>query len=69
VRYVSDVHRYNPRRRDDFYITTVRTSNAQNNVSVNSFRLFNLLPSSLKNVQAIGRFKFELKLYLIESMN
>ena len=63
---ISHIHSYPTRRRNDFYISTCRTSKAQNNVFYYGLLLYNELPPNLKNIDSVEIFKKTLKKYLTE---
>ena len=67
IRTGVDVHRYPTRNRNNFRVPFCRTVRAKANVFVQGLRLFNELPSSIKNIVQLNRFKNSLKLHIVNS--
>lgn len=59
-----DIHSYNTRNKSNFYLTLFKTNNQRNNCLYNCLKLFNDLPTELKNIENIGYFKKEIKTFL-----
>lgn len=57
IAYQRDIHRYETRRRSHFIIPQLRTNTGQNTALYRGYRLFNQLPSELKNIHNISTFK------------
>ena len=64
---VNNIHNYNTRQRDNFYINRCRTVLAENNVFYVGLRKFNVLPINLKQANSVSQFKRLLKIYLINN--
>ena len=65
ITYVSNVHSYGLRRRNDFYVPATRTSTAQKNIFSRGFVMYNALPNCIKNIRTLTDFKNRIRVYLI----
>lgn len=68
-KFASDVHDYNTRYRNNFYVRTVRTNFAQNNLFAKGLLAYNNLPANIKNTTNVKTFKIECTKYLRNYIN
>lgn len=61
LQLVSEVHEYNTRQRNNFYISHYQTSFGFANFFTRGMIAFNNLEPSLKRIRTVGRFKHELR--------
>jgi hypothetical protein len=61
----SEIHEYNTRRKTDRHIKSCRTSLFQKSVTNIGIKLFNHLPSDLKQLQDFKQFRKKLKILLL----
>lgn len=59
------VHNHNTRNKSNYYLTLFKTNNQNNNCLYNCLKLFNDLPTELKNIDNVVCFKKEIKKYVI----
>lgn len=63
-RFVRDIHTYNTRSRNDFYLDRVRTSFSQNSLFYKGLRQYNELPEHVKGSDSLLSFKRSCKSYI-----
>lgn len=56
-KFVREVHEYNTRARDNFYINKVNTNFSQNNLFFKGLKLYNELPNEVKCCDTLVKFK------------
>ena len=59
-------HSYSTRRANDYHLPKVRTSIAQMNLNFNGPKVWNALPTDLKNCNSLPCFKRKYKKHLIK---
>lgn len=64
--YVGDIHNYETRSRENFYVRTVSTTYSQNNLFHKGLIEFDKLPSEIKNSQSVKLFKAKCRQYCLE---
>ena len=64
-RFSSHTHGYSTRNRDQVVSAFERINLTQRSVNYAAPKAWNSLPSSLRNIQSYSKFKYELKLYLV----
>ena len=62
------IHRYDTRQRDDFYSHAVKTESGKRAIKYKGSRLWNNLPTDIKNIRSTHTFKYKLKNYLLQSL-
>ena len=62
----TDVHTHNTRGSSNFHLPKIRTCVSQNSVFFKGPKIWNGLPSCLKNIKCSKVFKMRLKLFLLE---
>ena len=61
----STIHNHNTRRKTDLHIQSCRTASFQKSVANTGIKLFNHLPSELKQLHDFKQFRKKLKLLLL----
>ena len=69
TRYITDVHNYPTRSREDFYVSMVSSNYSQNDLFHNGLIQYNNLPHDVKNSSTIQIFKRKCILYSKENIN
>lgn len=64
LRLIGDVHSYNTRQRNQFYVQNYQTRYGFANIFTRGLIEYNNLDPSLRNIHSIGRFKRNLKSYM-----
>ena len=64
IRYNTDVHTYQSRRRCDFRTPLLKKTSSQNNIFFKGLKLFNSLPQEIKNETKFSRFKRKINEYV-----
>lgn len=62
--FVSEVHGYNTRSQDNFYIRTVSTNYSQNSLFHNGLKIYNDIPTHIKKAATLSEFKVAYKKYV-----
>lgn len=57
ISYVRDIQPYSLRNRNDFRLINFKNNSSQNSLVYNGFKLFNELPSSVKDITNLNEFK------------
>ena len=65
---VSDIHNIETRNRSNFYVTIGRINIVSSNVFHIGARVFNSIPTGLKNENNLYRFKVKLKEYVFANL-
>ena len=66
--FVRDIHEYDTRSRDNFYIARVSTSSSQNNLFYKGLRQYNNLPNNIRFAKDLNEFKHLCKSYVKQSI-
>ena len=69
TRYITDVHDYPTRAREDFYVSMVTTNYSQNDIFHSGLIQYNNLPHSVNISNTIQIFKKRYTLYCKENIN
>jgi hypothetical protein len=59
-----EIHTYNTRNKDNFYLTLFKTDQQKKNCLYNCLKMYNSLPADLKNIESLILFKKEINRYL-----
>jgi len=62
------VHHYNTRQKDDFHTNAVQSEMVKRAVKYKGCKLWNNLPTELKEVQSLRSFKYKLSSHLLQSL-
>lgn len=68
ILYNHNIHKYNTRHRDNFHITSVNNTKAQNSVFFRGLKDYNELPENLKSITSLNNFKKALKYYIFSNI-
>lgn len=68
-RFVKDIHDYDTRSRDNFYIPRVSNTYSQNNLFFKGLRQYNSLPIEVKCTESLGQFKRNCREYVRECVD
>ena len=66
LRRNSDIYEYNTRRKQDFHVPTCNTSLFNRSVINMGIRLYNKMPTRIKQLDSLRDFKRKLKLFLLD---
>lgn len=66
IKYISEVHEYNTRNRNNFYVDSFRTCSASGSTLVKGLTLYNELPNEIKNCDNYRNFRKLLISYIKE---
>jgi hypothetical protein len=69
IQFISDIHRYNTRQRNNFYVYSFETNFGKHDFYRRGLLAYNELNDYLKNIHTLNRFKRELKDFLLEKYN
>ena len=69
TRFITDVHDYPTRAREDFYVSMVSTNYSQNDVFHNGLIQYNSLPYEIKNSSTMQTFKRKCIIYCKNNIN
>lgn len=67
--FVRDIHNYNTRSCNNFYVSTVYTNYAQNDLFHNGLVMYNALPREVKDCGDILQFKKACRKYIEENID
>jgi len=62
------VHHYNTRQKDDFHTNVVQSEMGKRAVKYKGSKLWNNLPTELKEIQSLQSFKYKLRNHLLQSL-
>jgi len=62
------VHHYNTRQKDDFHTNVVQSEMGKKAVKYKGSKLWNNLPTDLKEIQSLRSFKYKLRNHLLQSL-
>lgn len=68
-KFVRDVHEHNTRSCNDFYVSTVSTNYAQNDLFHSGLVVYNALPREVKECEDVSKFKKECRKYVVENVD
>lgn len=68
IKYVNDIHSYDTRTRNDFSLPNYKKVCTQNSLYYNGLKLYNSLPSNVKESNSVIEFKRKCKEYVITNI-
>ena len=69
IKLIQNVHEYNTRTCNNFYVSTVKTTAAQNNIFHKGLVEYNNLPNIIKNSESLSIFKSKCRQYVLCCMS
>ena len=62
------IHQYNTRQKDDFHTYTVQSEIGKRAIKFKGSKLWNNLPTNIKEIQSCSSFKYNVKNYLLQHL-
>lgn len=68
-KFVSDVHKYNTRSTNNFYVNRVNSSFSQNSLFYRGLQYYNTLPNNIKDCNTLNAFMKSCRIYVKQNVS